>query len=54
MLYIPQYWWHIVRSHDVPNVAVNVWFGLFNYLDKFDEAGLSEDKDVVKVFTSLY
>lgn len=53
MLYIPQYWWHIVRSHDVPNVAVNVWFGLFNYLDKFDEAGLSEDKDVVKV-TELF
>ena len=49
MLYIPQYWWHIVRSYDTPNIAVNMWFGLFSYEDKFLEAGISEDTDVVKV-----
>ena len=49
MLYIPQYWWHVVRSYDSPNIAVNMWFGLFNYEDKFQEAGISEDTDVVKV-----
>ena len=52
MLYIPQYWWHVVRSHDSPNIAVNMWFGLFNYEDKFQEAGISEDTDVVKVLSS--
>ena len=52
MLYIPQYWWHVVRSYDSPNIAVNMWFGLFNYEDKFQEAGISEDTDVVKVVSS--
>ena len=52
MLYIPQYWWHVVRSYDSPNIAVNMWFGLFNYEDKFQEAGISEDTDVVKVLSS--
>ena len=49
MLYIPQYWWHIVRSYDTPNIAVNMWFALFNYEEKFREAGISEDTDVTKV-----
>ena len=55
MLYIPQYWWHVVRSYEVPNIAVNVWFGLFNYEDKFREAGISEDTNVVEVlkFTQI-
>ena len=26
-----------------------MWFGLFNYEDKFLEEGISEDTDVVKV-----
>ncbi|EDO44978.1 predicted protein, partial [Nematostella vectensis] len=26
MIYIPQYWWHIVRSYGSPNIAVNSWF----------------------------
>lgn len=53
MLYIPQYWWHVVRSYEAPNIAVNVWFGLFNYEDKFREAGISEDTNVVEV-TELF
>ena len=55
MLYIPQYWWHVVRSYEAPNIAVNVWFGLFNYEDKFREAGISEDTNVVEVlkFTQI-
>ncbi|KAL9971353.1 hypothetical protein ACROYT_G023866 [Oculina patagonica] len=49
MLYIPQYWWHIVRSHDAPNIALNVWFAMFNFEKQFLEAGISEDTDVTKV-----
>lgn len=48
-MYIPQYWWHIVRSYNTPNIAVNVWFGMFNFEEKFVEAGISEDTDVRKV-----
>ena len=49
MLYIPQYWWHIVRSSGSPNIAVNIWIEQFNFEDKFHKAGLSEDTDVSKV-----
>ena len=49
MLYIPQYWWHIVRSHDAPNIGLNVWFAMFNFEEQFREAGISEDTDVTKV-----
>ena len=29
-----------------------MWFGLFNYEDKFQETGISEDTDVIKVLSS--
>lgn len=49
MLYIPQYWWHFVRSYNAPNIALNVWFAMFNFEQQFREAGISEDTDVTKV-----
>ena len=49
MLYIPQYWWHFVQSYNAPNIALNVWFAIFNFEQQFHEAGISEDTDVTKV-----
>ncbi|XP_031554411.1 uncharacterized protein LOC116291382 [Actinia tenebrosa] len=49
MLYIPQYWWHIVWSKGSPNIAVNIWFDQFNFEDDFVNAGLDENKDIIKV-----
>ena len=49
MLYVPQYWWHFVRSYNAPNIALNVWFAIFNFERQFREAGISEDTDVTKV-----
>ena len=49
MLYVPQYWWHQVRSTGSPNIAVNIWFSQFESEAAFAEAGISEDKDVIKV-----
>ncbi|KXJ06339.1 JmjC domain-containing protein C [Exaiptasia diaphana] len=49
MLYVPQYWWHIVRSRNSPNVAVNVWLDVFNFHDEFEKAGLDEDINIVKI-----
>lgn len=53
MLYIPQYWWHIVRSYDSPNIGINVWFAMFNFEEQFRKEGISEDTDVTKV-TELF
>ena len=57
LLYIPQYWFHHVRSSGSPNIAINIWFGQFNFDDNFAQAGLSEDTNVVEVrinFANLY
>ncbi|XP_031562807.1 uncharacterized protein LOC116298460 isoform X2 [Actinia tenebrosa] len=29
ILYIPQTWWHHVRSFESPNIAISLWFGIF-------------------------
>jgi len=29
MLYIPQFWYHQVRSYQTPNIAASMWFQLF-------------------------
>ena len=49
MLYIPQYWWHHVTSDGSPNIAVNIWFEMFNYNKQFESAGLKESQHVVEV-----
>ncbi|XP_028394202.1 uncharacterized protein LOC114518412 [Dendronephthya gigantea] len=48
ILYIPQYWWHYVASSRSPNIAVNIWFEMFNYEEQFKSAGLKESQDVAK------
>jgi ribosomal protein L16 Arg81 hydroxylase len=54
ILYIPQYWWHHVKSGDSPNIAVNIWFEMFNYEKQFENAGLKESQDVVKVCDTVH
>ena len=49
LLYIPQYWWHHVLSYGTPNIAINIWFEMFNYEEQFEKSNLKEDTDVVKV-----
>ena len=49
MVYIPQYWWHCVYSAGTPNIAVNIWFPMFDFEEEFQKANISEDKDVAKV-----
>lgn len=29
ILYIPQHWWHHVRSYNCPNIAISLWFHPF-------------------------
>eukprot|EP00118_Oscarella_pearsei_P004877 m.21620 g.21620 ORF g.21620 m.21620 type:complete len:731 (+) comp28191_c0_seq2:264-2456(+) len=48
-LYLPEYWWHHVRSYGSPNIAFNIWFGQFNYEEDMKEAGINEDVEVEKV-----
>ena len=53
ILYIPQYWWHHFTSSGSPNIAVNIWFEMFNYEEQFESAGLKESQDVVKVYENF-
>ena len=49
IVYIPEYWWHYVDSYECPNIGINIWFSMFDFEHDFDQAGLSDNKDVVKV-----
>ena len=42
ILYIPQHWWHHVRSFDCPNIAISLWFHPF--AEKEDEEVPLEDE----------
>ena len=43
ILYIPQHWWHHVRSFDCPNIAISLWFHPF--AEKEDEEIPVEDEN---------
>nr|XP_018668578.1 uncharacterized protein LOC108949712 [Ciona intestinalis]XP_026691272.1 uncharacterized protein LOC108949712 [Ciona intestinalis] len=30
VLYVPEYWWHHVRSYGQPNIGFNIWMEVFN------------------------
>ena len=40
-LYVPEYWWHHVRSFDPPVVAIGIWSAIFNF------PGLENANDIV-------
>lgn len=39
-----------MTSSGSPNIAINVWFEVFNFQKQFDEAGYKENEHVVKVY----
>ena len=49
MLYIPQYWWHQVRSFHQPNIAVSLWFDVFNFQKEFEDRNILDVVNIVKV-----
>lgn len=49
MLYIPQYWWHQVRSYNNPNIAVGMWFSVFNFQQEFEQRNIDETEHVIKI-----
>ncbi|XP_048580544.1 uncharacterized protein LOC5518642 isoform X4 [Nematostella vectensis] len=46
ILYIPQTWWHHVRSFDSPNIGIALWFHMFKEEEAFSEA-TEEDEDEI-------
>eukprot|EP00795_Rhopilema_esculentum_P012250 gene12250-2885_t len=48
MLYIPKYWWHHVRSYSNPNIAVGMWFDIFNFDKEMESQYLDDTEQVVK------
>ena len=48
ILYIPQHWWHHVRSFDCPNIAISLWFHPFKQTEDDDELLTGEEDDVRK------
>lgn len=49
ILYIPQHWWHHVRSFDCPNIAISLWFHPF--AEKEDEEKLETENETEDVRT---
>ncbi|XP_070560885.1 uncharacterized protein [Ptychodera flava] len=45
-LYVPMFWWHQVRSYESPNIAVSMWFYVFDNNDELDEANVNPDIQV--------
>ncbi|XP_022799196.1 uncharacterized protein LOC111337205 isoform X2 [Stylophora pistillata] len=44
ILYIPQHWWHHVRSFECPNIAISLWFHPFAEKEG-EEVSLNEEED---------
>ena len=49
ILYIPRYWWHQVRSFNDPNIAIGMWFDIFDFQGEFERRRIDDTEDVVKV-----
>ena len=45
VLYIPQHWWHHVRSLECPNIAISLWFHAFPEKE-YDSPDANEESDV--------
>eukprot|EP00794_Sanderia_malayensis_P005474 gene5474-6158_t len=48
MIYIPQFWWHQVRSYHNPNIAVAIWFTIFNFNEEYEKRFIDETEHVIK------
>ena len=49
ILYIPQHWWHHVRSFDCPNIAISLWFHPFAMQEDSEELLPEEEAEEVRV-----
>ena len=49
LLYIPIYWWHQIRSYGDPNIAVGIWFKVFDFDEEFQRREVDENEQVIKV-----
>lgn len=48
ILYIPQHWWHHVRSFDCPNIAISLWFHPFAEKEE-EESSLEDESEDVRI-----
>eukprot|EP00794_Sanderia_malayensis_P007782 gene7782-8627_t len=49
IVYIPKNWWHHVRSFNSPNIAVTIWFNMFeNKTEPGDDEEVIGIRDVIK------
>ena len=49
MLYIPQYWWHQVRSFNYPNIALGIWFDIFDFQKEYEKRNILDVENIVQV-----
>lgn len=52
ILYIPQHWWHHVRSFDCPNIAISLWFHPFAEKEE-EQSSLEDDSADVRITISV-
>lgn len=52
ILYIPQHWWHHVRSFDCPNIAISLWFHPFAEKEE-EQSSLEDDSADVRITICL-
>ncbi|XP_078360551.1 uncharacterized protein LOC144644870 isoform X4 [Oculina patagonica] len=52
ILYIPQHWWHHVRSFDCPNIAISLWFHPFAEKEE-EESSLEDESEDPSVFEDM-
>jgi len=48
MLYIPQYWWHQVRSFNHPNIALGIWFDIFDFQKEYEKRNILDVENIVQ------
>ena len=54
ILYIPQHWWHHVRSFDCPNIAISLWFHPFAEKEDDKNLEMEDETDDVSQDTFKY
>lgn len=49
ILYIPQHWWHHVRSFDCPNIAISLWFHPFAEKEDSEDLTPEDESEDVRI-----
>ncbi|XP_002737509.2 uncharacterized protein LOC100370566 [Saccoglossus kowalevskii] len=45
-LYVPMFWWHQVRSFNSPNIAVSLWFYIFDHDEDLTRMNIDPDINI--------